>query len=81
MVYSTLLRDTYSASCSSTCSFRYLWCPLNTYLVGWWQICVYGRICLLFGNQNLIPHLVVVYFIHCLSPSLYWKNNLQYCFH
>jgi hypothetical protein len=34
-VYWTLLRDMYSASCSSTSTFRYLRCPLNTILVGW----------------------------------------------
>lgn len=34
VVYSTLLRDTYSALCSSTCTYRYLWYPSNINVVG-----------------------------------------------
>jgi len=33
------------------------------------------------GNWTLIPHLVVTYFIHWSSPSIYSKNSLQYRFH
>jgi hypothetical protein len=35
MVYSTLLRDTYLVSCSSSCTFRFPRQPLYTTLVGW----------------------------------------------
>ena len=70
--------DVYSASCFSTCTFRY---PSNTNLVQWRHcLCVYGRICMLSGSRTLIPHLVVIYFIHCSSLSLYSKNSLQYLF-
>jgi hypothetical protein len=34
MVYSTMLRDIYSASCSSTSTFKYCSCPSQTNLVG-----------------------------------------------
>ena len=81
-VHSTPLRDKHSASFSSTRTFRYLRHPSNKNLTGWRHyVYMFTEEFVLSGEWTLIPQLVVIYFIHCSSPSIYSKNNFQYCFH
>jgi len=75
-VHSTPLTDKYSASCSSTCTFRYVRHPSNTNLVAWRHyVYTFTAEFVLSGNWTLIPHLVVVYFIHWSSPSFFSKSS------